>query len=313
MTECERLLENGFLPKDFLEPEVRCDFEIPTSMKKVWAIELDLYRAISEVCEKHHLRYWITYGTLLGAVRHKGYIPWDDDFDIMMPRADYQKLIRLQGEFEHPYFLQTTQNDTDYYSSFARLRNCNTTGILVSPNNKCNNGIYLDIYPLDGAPKAGMERKWTLFLNQTRNVLAHAYVFNVNPSKLTRAANKILHLPFVPFDPVKTYKKVNGTAAKRKWKDHDQVGLIAFPFKYGMEYIYDKADFRETIWLDYEFLKMPAPIGYDNFLRQSYGDNYMEFPPVEERGAWHDFVFEPDVPYDQYEGPRTNCTNGHTK
>ena len=98
MTEGERLLENGFITKEFLEPEVRCDYEIPTEMKKVWAIELDLFREVSRVCEEHHLRYWITYGTLLGAVRHKGYIPWDDDFDIMMPRGDYQKLIRLRHE-----------------------------------------------------------------------------------------------------------------------------------------------------------------------------------------------------------------------
>ena len=305
MTEVERLLENGFITMEFLEPEVRCDYKISTEMKKVWAIEMDLFREVSRVCEEHHLRYWITYGTLLGAVRHKGYIPWDDDFDIMMPRADYQKLIRLQKEFKAPYFFQTTQNDVDYYSSFARLRNSNTTGILVSPNNRCNNGIYIDIYPLDGAPKTPLKRKWVLFLNQTRNVLAHAYVFNINPSKLTRLAHKILHLPFVPYDPVKTYKKVNGTAAKVKWKDADRVGLIAFPFKYGEEYLSDKKNFRKTVWLDYEFMKMPAPAGYDQFLRDNYGE-YMEFPPVEDRGAWHDFVFEPDVPYKEYKGPRTN-------
>ncbi len=300
MTECERLTANGFLPKGFLDPEVRCDYEIPTSMKKVWAIEMDLFRAVSEVCEKHHLRYWITYGTLLGAVRHKGYIPWDDDFDIMMPRADYQKLIRLQKEFKAPYFLQTTQNDEDYYSSFARLRNSNTTGILVSPRNTCNNGIYIDIYPLDGAPKPGFKRKALLFTNQTRNVLAHAYVFNVNPSKLTRTAHKILHLPFVPYDPVKTYKRVNGLAASYRWEDCDYVGLTCFPFKYGMEYISDKSLFDETVWLDYEFMKMPAPAGYDQFLKDSYGEDYMEFPPLEDRGAWHDFTFEPDIPYAEY-------------
>jgi lipopolysaccharide cholinephosphotransferase len=158
---------------------------------------------------------------------------------------------------------------------------------------------------MDGAPEKGWKRKWTLFLNQTRNVLAHAYVFNVNPSKLTKLAHKILHLPFVPYDPVKTYKKVNGTAAKNKWKNSREVGLIAFPFKYGAEYIVSKEVFRDTVWLDYEFLKMPAPAGYDEFLRNSYGD-YMEFPPVDQRGAWHDFVFEPDVPYKEYKGPRTN-------
>ncbi len=300
MTECERLLENGFLPKDFLKPEVRCDYEVPTEMKKVWAIELDLFRAISEVCERHHLRYWISYGTLIGAVRHKGFIPWDDDFDVVMPRADYQKLLQLETEFPEPYFLQTPQSDVDYYNPFARLRNSNTTGIMVSGKNKCNNGIYVDIMPLDGAPKKGLERKWVLFLNQTRNILANAYVFNINPNKLTRLAHKILHLPFISFDPVSVYKKVNGTAIRHRWKDSREVGLISFPFRYGDEYISDKKIFRSTVWLDFEFLKVPAPIGYDRFLRDSYGDDYMKFPPVEERGVWHDFQFAPDVPYKEY-------------
>ena len=300
MTECERLVENGFITAEFLQPEERCGYHVPTEIKKVWAIELDLFRAVSEVCQKHGLRFWVAYGSMLGAVRHKGYIPWDDDFDIMLPRKDYQKLIRLQKEFEAPYFLQTTQNDTDYYSSFARLRNSNTTGILVSPNNTCNNGIYIDIYPLDGVPDPGMKRKVLLFTNQTRNVLAHAYVFNVNPSKLTRTAHKILHFPLVPYDPVKAYRKVNGLSAHYRWKDCDYVGVTCFPYSYHSDYTVPKSIFRRTVWMDYEFLKVPVPIGYDEFLRDNYGDDYMEYPPVEDRGAWHDFTFEPDVPYSEY-------------
>ncbi len=300
MTECERLLANGFLPKDFLEPEVRCDYEVTTEMKKVWAIEMDLFRAISEVCRKHHLKYWIAYGTLIGAVRHKGFIPWDDDFDVVMPRADYQKLLQLSNEFPEPYFLQTTQSDVDYYNPFARLRNSNTTGIMVSGKNKCNNGIYVDIMPLDGAPKNKLERKWVLYLNQTRNILANAYVFNINPNKLTRLAHKILHLPFVPFDPVTTYKKVNGTAIRHRWKDSTEVGLISFPFSFHEEYISDKHLFRSTVWLDFEFMKVPAPVGYDQFLKDSYGNDYMTFPPVEERGKYHNFDFKPDIPYREY-------------
>lgn len=301
MTECERLLQSGFVDEDFLKEEVRNGYRITELQKKVWAIELDLHRKIAEVCEKYSLRHWVAAGTLLGAIRHNGFIPWDDDFDIWMPREDYEKLLSVgEKEFGDPYFLQTTLNDTDYYSAFARLRNSNTTGILnVSKNNKCNNGIYIDIFPMDGAADKESTRKRRNFINHGRNALAHAYMYNVNPSFLARTANKILRFPLVKYDYKKTYAKVNDYARKYKFGETGYVGVTAFSMSFRRVVAFKKEYFKETVMHRFEFTEVPVPVGFHEILTEKYG-NYMEFPPVEIRGAWHEFDFAPDTPYREY-------------
>ena len=112
MTECERLITNGSIEPTFLQEEVRNNYVISSNMKKVWAVELDLLKKFIELCEKYQLTYWVGFGTLLGAVRHHGFIPWDDDMDVWMPRADYERLLQLTPDvIGEPYFLQTTMND----------------------------------------------------------------------------------------------------------------------------------------------------------------------------------------------------------
>lgn len=92
MTECERIIKDGILPKSFFLPETICDFHVDEKRKKMWAIGIDMLVKFDEVCRKHELRYSLAFGSLLGVVRHKGFIPWDDDIDVVMPREDYEKL-----------------------------------------------------------------------------------------------------------------------------------------------------------------------------------------------------------------------------
>ena len=119
--------------------------------KKIWAVELDLMNELLRVCNKYDIKIFAFGGTLLGAVRHHGFIPWDDDMDFCMDRANYNELLKHCDEFKHPYFLQFAQSDEKYFFGYARLRNSNTTGIIEwnrSPD--YNNGIYIDIFVLDG-------------------------------------------------------------------------------------------------------------------------------------------------------------------
>lgn len=89
-------------PKDFFKTERRCDFEIPAMMKRAWAAQMEVLEVVADICERNHLQYYADWGTLLGAIRHKGFIPWDDDIDICMKRKDYNELIRILSK-ELPY------------------------------------------------------------------------------------------------------------------------------------------------------------------------------------------------------------------
>lgn len=119
------------LPKNFLEEEIRCGYKISSEMKKVWAVQIDLLEQVKKICKKHGLKYFADSGTLIGAIRHKGYIPWDDDIDLVMMRNDYNKFMEYaKSELEFPYFLQTVYTDKDIMRAHASLRNSKTTGYM---------------------------------------------------------------------------------------------------------------------------------------------------------------------------------------
>lgn len=300
MTECERLIKEGIIPVDFLQEEIRDDYLISSEMKKVWAIQLDLLIKLIDFCKAKDLRVWVCYGTLLGAVRHKGMIPWDDDIDVYMPRDDYNTLLSYKAEsIGSPYFIQSPYSDKEYFRSFARLRNSNTA-VVEDPKNPrvppYNSGIYIDIFPLDGmdAPISTLRRRnnYIKFIS----TIGHAYSININPNPILRLLSFLLHLPFVPFSTKSVFRKVEHIANKESWNNANKVGMnLHIPYRIEKA-IFKKSDFEETIWLPFEHIQVPAPKGYEDILKVSYGD-YMKFPPVEKRGAWHSFVFKPDIPY----------------
>ena len=150
MTECERIIYKGLLPEEFFKDETICDFHVTTEMKKNWAIGIDLLAEFDKVCKQYHLHYFVAFGSLLGIIRHKGFIPWDDDLDVSMLREDYDRLIQLKDEFKSPYFLQIPGGDYDYWFSFAKLRNNNTASVSRTFRYAhFNQGIGIDIFPLD--------------------------------------------------------------------------------------------------------------------------------------------------------------------
>ena len=117
---------------------------------------LDMVKDIDAVCKKHNIEYYLAYGSVLGAVRHQGFIPWDDDFDIMLKYEDYNKFMKAcQEDLDtKKYFVQTLETDPNYYLSFGKIRNIQTT--LIEENNKFENmvnGVYIDVFPLVGYPE----------------------------------------------------------------------------------------------------------------------------------------------------------------
>lgn len=299
MTECERLVSEGIIPSDFFREEIRNEYKISSETKKVWAIQIDLLVKLIDVCKQNELRVWVCFGTLLGAIRHKGFIPWDDDIDVFMPREDYNKLLNLsRNTFSSPYFLQSPYSDPEYFRSFARLRNSNTS-VVEDPAypypRPYNSGMYIDIFPLDGMSLPMWTLKKRDFYVRFQSIIGHAYSININPNPILRSISTVLHWPFIPYSPRRVFQHIGRIASKQSWNEASKVGLmVKIPYQLDKN-IFDKVDFEDTIWLPFEHIKVPIPNGYKNILRVTYGD-YMKFPPKEKRGCWHKFLFYPDIP-----------------
>ena len=155
----------------FFEGEWRSDHFVTPTIKKVWAVEIDLLDQFIKFCEHYQITYYAAFGTILGAVRHRGFIPWDDDIDVVVPRKDYEKIEKYAPKyFKEPYFFQTERTDPGFSRYFARLRNSSTTAIAAGDmysHLKTNQGIWIDIFPMDNIPDDSAERqRWIKSLNK---------------------------------------------------------------------------------------------------------------------------------------------------
>ena len=142
--------------ENFFKEEIRHKYKISTKQKKIWANCLNLLEKFMEVCDRNNIKWVVDAGTLLGAVRHKGFIPWDTDVDICMSRENYEKLKLCAHEFEEPFYLQYLLDDCrrDYCGGYVKLRNSNSTGCSRYRTDHLqygfNGGGFIDIFILDG-------------------------------------------------------------------------------------------------------------------------------------------------------------------
>lgn len=286
-----------------LEKETICGYEVSGQMKRIWAMELDMVEKFVEVCREHGLTYMIMGGTLLGAVRHKGFIPWDNDIDILMPRKDFNKLLEIGPvAFKRPLFFQTpVTEESRFFSTFVKIRNGNGTAATREDfESGINCGIFIDIFCLDEIPDSSWTRKlyfWRL------NEIAKMWRFALGKELQKGLVNDLKHslqrlvYRFIYHSPdtaslFKIYQKVAGEYAG---KDCHQVAHQSFG--YHENFIWDRKDWDDTIQLDFEDMKLAAPKGFDAILKRQYGD-YMKLP--EDKSTHDYFDFDPDVPYKDY-------------
>ena len=286
--------------ESFFEEEIRCGFLVDKNRKKLWGILLDILSEFNRVCQDNKLSYFLCDGTLLGAVRHKGMIPWDDDIDVAMPRKDYDKLLELSHKFRSPYLLQSPTSDKGYCLSFAKVRNINTTFAAESlMYNDFNQGCFIDIFPLDFINIDNIDSCDTLF-NHIK-LLARCIgvaLRRANPNFINNdieieniLKEKTLN---VLYNEIQSLAKSAGSS-----EDLYLASLVSTITHYRKKAMPISCT-KETILLPFENLTLPVPIGYEEILTRLYGD-YKQFPPENQRGSWHQgFIIDPDVPYDLF-------------
>ncbi len=295
MTESERIIQEKILPESFFEEEVRNDFLVTTTRKKIWAVQLDLLLRLDQVCQKHHLKYVLCCGTLLGAIRHHGFIPWDDDLDVEMPRQDYEMLLKLSNEFSDSAFLQTPYTDPYYAFSHTRLININTTAFSKAfAFQPMKAGIFIDIFPVD----RWVENDWESREEINRlNIENSIFMRLKNPYLDERDKKRVAEWSGI--NPLTAYEEIQKIATKYNNTDtifRRRIVITSLPV---VKLVYAE-DFNPVFLHSFENFQFPVPGGYDRMLTREYGD-YMQLPPAESRGTWHSsIIIDPDEPYTSY-------------
>lgn len=284
--------------KDFFNEEVRSGYTITPAMKKVWACELNLLEVFAAVCNKHGLRFWIDSGTLLGAIRHKGFIPWDDDIDVVMFREDYDKLVSIAAsEFKKPYIFQTAYTEKQFVRGHAQLRDTRTTAIIpVELYKNFNQGIFIDIFVMDYVPndeKEQIKQEWRA--HRLRDKLEFRanplrYFMNDKERLLQSIRYKIKYFTKKSFN--RLYKRYEDLFRQNLASECACVASLAWLYSATRR---DKHYYDETVFVDFEHLKVPAPKGYDKLLTDQYGD-YMT--PVKVPTYHGQIIFDAGTPAD---------------
>lgn len=250
------------------------------SKTKLQKIILSIVDDIVKICDDNKIDYYIIGGSLLGAVRHKGFIPWDDDFDIAMKRADYDKFINICREKLNTdkYFIQTSENELYYAFAFGKIRLKNTVFVEeFSKNVPINNGIFVDVFPIDNLPNSKFKRKIYLIINHIlKNAIWIKCGYGTEQQR-NRIINRILKVAVAPFS-ISVIKKMRRNLL---YKYDNSITSYGFLSDYPNEIIKNKLlnNKRKYKFDDRTYYSI---LEYDEYLRTLYG-NYMVLPPESDR------------------------------
>lgn len=277
------------IPENWFCAEVRDNHFISREKKEIWAIQLDMLYQVQRICEKYNIRWFADGGTLLGAIRHGGFIPWDDDIDIAMLPEDYDKFNKVaMRELKYPYFLQTDWTDDVYYCH-TKLRRTDTTAILskdASAKFEFNQGIFIDIFPMDFVP-TNDEMSYRRFVDQLW-MMKNEMLISRSRWWLYERSNH------------ECYKHANDLRSqfeqlRRKYfgKGTTTVANLSLP-SLSNDIRKELSEYSDTIYMRFEMLKIPVPSGWHEILTRQYGE-YMK--PKKGSSKHGDILFDAGVSF----------------
>lgn len=257
---------------------------------------LDIVKDIDKLCRENNIEYYILYGSALGAIRHKGFIPWDDDFDIGMTYDNYKKFLSIcEKKFDkNKYYVQTYEKEKNYYLSFTKIRNITTT--LIEESNKnidIIRSVYVDVFPLVGVPNNKFKEN-ILKINRSFMISANSNIIN----------NKLLSGIFKVILKIFGRKKILNYTTKRcfKYKVSESDYLVSVADGDGYtQNKFKKEVFGKPKYVPFEDTMLPVPEDADTYLKNTYGD-YMKIPSEEQIKAREHtpYFLDFNLPYNEY-------------
>lgn len=267
---------------------------VTASMKRVWSLQLEMVSHILDVCKRHNLGIWADWGTLLGTIREHGFIPWDDDIDLMMMRDDYEKLVSLaDSEFKSPFFLQCAHTEKNYFRGHIQVRYDGTSAVLpIDINQTFHQGVFVDIFVYDNIPdKFDKHWKWSVTKAKWMMKCLLATCYGSDSAVKSLLARSICRI----VGSMKIYKAYESQFTQYNLKETRNVACPAFDYKQVERESKDREWYNETIWLPFEDIMLPVPKEYDKVLKKLYGDSYMT--PTQAPSGHGEIVFDTERPY----------------
>ncbi len=286
------------LPDDFFNEEIRCGFTISAMMKKAWAAEMKILWQLQEFFKEHDISYRLDYGSLLGAIRHKGFIPWDDDIDISMSRKDYMKFISVSDRLPYPLRTKSIYNDDEYFNQFHTVVSNSRSRKLEYDTERmdmyfgCPYICAVDIFPFDFLPRNDNDRQYQKLLYNIAFVLANRYDTENESISFQRDLTALENQVGGSFDQSKPlrpqlFRLTDRIAQMCPENDSDEITYYTYMVTLPNAGIRKKEWYENTIEVPFEYMSASVPLMYDSILKANFGN----FMVIRQNSAGHDYPF----------------------
>lgn len=273
------------------------DFFVEAKMKHAWAAQIEVMEQIRRVCDKHSIKFFADWGTLLGAVRHKGYIPWDDDLDLGMLRDDYERFIQVaQNELEGGLVLKSLYNDSEHDNVICRVvsgKSMNFDKEYLKRYHNCPYVVGVDIFPIDYITRDDEKLRYQLdminLMMKTVASIPENPPYDEDVLQLIKSIEEVLNVKLDKSNRIRheLKKQVDLLCGMYGAKDSDEVCSMLH-LALVRDYRIKKESYEKVIEMPFENTTIPVPAGYDEILRVKYSDNYMT---PRKGGGSHEYPF----------------------